>query len=130
MNKTLKSLAVILAILISSAVYAQESETPEPTQPPVPSALMLPLVMPCNESQIIFDMLQGEAYNESPIALGQGTVFRPGGQPVPGQLTLWYNTENKKNFTIVFTMTGANISCIISSGVNMELIPVMFGTPI
>ena len=130
MNKTLKSLAVILAILASSATYAQESETPEPTQPPVPSAIMLPLVMPCNESQIIFDMLQGEPYKESPIALGQGNIFRPGGQPVSGQLTLWYNTENKKNFTIVFTMTGANISCIISSGVNMELIPVMFGTPI
>jgi len=75
-------------------------------------------------------MLQGEPYKESPIALGQGNIFRPGGQPVSGQLTLWYNPENKKNFTIVFTMTGANISCIISSGVNMELIPVMFGTPI
>src|SRR6056300_1469441 len=130
MNKTLKSLAVILAILASSATYAQESETPEPTQPPVSSAIMLPLVMPCNESQIIYDMLQGEPYTESPIALGQGNIFRPGGQPVSGQLTLWYNTEKKKNFTIVFTMTGANISCIISSGVNMELIPVMFGTPI
>lgn len=130
MNKTLKSLTATLAILASSAVYAQESETPEPTQPPVSSAIMLPLVMPCNSNQIIFDMLQGEAYKESPIALGQGNIFRPGGQPVSGQLTLWYNSENKKNFTIVFTMNNADISCIIGSGVDMELLPISFGTPI
>lgn len=130
MNKTLKSLAVTLAILTSSIAYAQESETPEAIEPSIPSVMVLPLVMPCNESQVIFDMLQGDQYKESPIALGQGTIFRPGNQPTPGQLTLWYNSENKKNFTIVFTLVGANISCIISSGINMELIPVMFGTPI
>ena len=120
-----KLIATIAIALLSTSVFAQE------TPPENPGITALPLMMPCNTSDVIFNMLQSEEYNEAPVALGNGTVFTPSGEPVPGQLTLWYNSIGKKNFTIVFTLLGGSgLSCIVSSGVNMELLPVAFGTPI
>lgn len=123
----MKKLLAILAIstsLLATSTTAQE-QTP-PTSPRI-----LPTMMPCGQSENIFAMLQGEKYQESPIALGQGTVFMPDGQPIKGQLTLWYNAnpDSKKNFSVVITLAGTNTSCILSSGVQMELIQAVWGTP-
>jgi len=75
-------------------------------------------------------MLQAEQFQESPIAIGDGSVFRPNNTPVPGQLTLWHNPKDKLNFSIVFTIGGTDVSCIVASGVKLEFVPSAFGNPI
>jgi hypothetical protein len=131
MNKTLKkAIAVVTLALASSIAVAQEPKTLPNIPNQAPGVVALPLVMPCNRSQKIFDLLQGEKYKESPIALGEANVFRPDNMPVKGQLSIWYSTEGNKNFSVVFTIANSDISCIITSGVGMELIPIEFGTPL
>jgi hypothetical protein len=128
MKKALKKvLAPAILALTCSIAFAQEPKNPAITLPGGVTAL--PLIMPCSKSQIIFDLLEGDKYKESPIALGNSNIFRPDNVPVPGQLTMWYNAD-KRNFSIVFTIGGSDISCIISSGTGMELIPAYFGEPI
>jgi hypothetical protein len=128
MNKILKKLITICVVVLTCSVaFAQEQQAPTPTAPGV---VALPLVMPCNRSKQIFDLLGSENYKESPIALGEANIYKPDNTPVRGQLTLWYNTQGKKNFSIVFTIKNTDITCILSSGVNMELIPAMFGDAI
>lgn len=124
MKKILTALVMTLSTVLATNGIAQEE------QPAQPVPTMLPIIMPCGTSQKMIDMLQGDQYQESPIGLGQGTVFMPSGQPVNGQLTLWYNPDGKKNFSVMITLANTDISCIISSGINMELLPVAFGTAI
>ena len=131
MKKILTTLTAILSIAIATSSFAQDPAEDLDQQTPilqVPS--MLPIIMPCGSSQKMIDMLQGEQYKESPIGLGQGTVFMPNGSPANGQLTLWYNPDGKKNFSVMITLVNTDISCIISSGINMELLPIAFGTAI
>ncbi len=116
MNKIWKKLiTTCVVVLTCNMALAQEAKQPPTTA--------LPLIMPCNKSQIIFDMLGNRKYVETPIAIGNGIVFKPDNMPVPGQLTLWYNKDDKKNFSIVFTIGGTNISCIVVNGTNLEFVP-------
>lgn len=124
MKKLLSTILIVTASLLATNLTAQEqTESARPQ--------MLPIIMPCGKSQNIFDLLQGEKYKESPIALGMGTIYMPSGQPANGQLTLWYNADpaGKKNFSVVITLANTDISCILSSGVQMELIQAVWGTP-
>tara|TARA_B100000900_G_scaffold349006_1_gene314983 strand:- start:1309 stop:1695 length:387 start_codon:yes stop_codon:yes gene_type:complete len=121
MNKILKKLiATCVVVLTCSAAFA-EHDTPKKDSNPETTAL--PLIMPCNKSQIIFDMLGNKKYVETPIAIGNGIIFKPDNMPVPGQLTLWYNKDDKKNFSVVFSIGGTNISCIVVNGANLEFVP-------
>lgn len=121
----MKKLIAILALILLP-ISATSQETP----PENPGITALPLMMPCNTTDVIFNMLEGEQYKESPVALGNGTVFKPTGDPVPGQVSLWVNTQGKKTFTVVFTLPGTGMSCVVISGIQIELLPVAFGTPI
>ena len=131
MKKILTTLTAILSIVIATSSFAQDpAEDLEQQEPILQVPQTLPLVMPCGTSKKMLEVLQGDNYREAPIGIGQGTVFMPNGSPVNGQLTLWYNPIGKKNFSIMITFGDGNISCIVSSGINLELLPVAFGTAI
>ena len=133
MNKILKSLLVATSVMLmsGSAIHAQEETEPVvPDEQVSPRSTPLPVVMPCvPDVTEMFENLQ-KKYNEQPIALGAGTVFIPGNRTANGQLTLWYNSDGEKTFTIVFIIEGTSIGCMLASGKNMDLLQVMFGTPI
>lgn len=125
MKKTLKkAIAVATLALASSTALAQEG----PMQLPG-GVTALPIVMPCNRSDQIFDLLTTPKYDEQVIALGNANVFTPQQRPVKGQLTVWYNPkeDSKNNFSIVFTVAGTDISCIITSGIEMQVVPLVSG---
>lgn len=125
MKKTLKKLiAVASLVLASSAAIAQEG----PMQLPG-GVTALPIIMPCNRSDQIFDLLTTPKYNEQVIALGQANVFTPQQRPIKGQLTIWFNPneDGKNNFSIVYTVAGTDISCIITSGIEMQIVPLVSG---
>ena len=125
MKKALKkAITVVTLALASSTVLAQEG----PMQLPG-GITALPIVMPCNRSNQIFDLLTTPKYDEQVIALGQANVFTPQQRPVKGQLTIWYNPkeDSKNNFSIVFTVGGTDISCIITSGIDMQVVQLISG---
>lgn len=122
MKKLLATLAISASLLATSTTAQEAPVTPQ----------MLPMITPCGPSQPLFDMLAGEKYNETPIALGTGTIYTPSGQPVNGQLTLWHNPnpQGKKNFSVVITVNGTDISCVLSSGIQLQLIEAVWGDPV
>ena len=125
MKKTLKkAIAVASLALASSTAIAQEG----PMQLPG-GVTALPIIMPCNRSDKIFDLLITSKYDEQVIALGQANVFTPQQRPIKGQLTIWYNPkeDGKNNFSVVFTVAGTDISCIITSGIEMQVVPPVSG---
>ena len=115
--KKLMMLAM-LGLMPVSTVVAQEEVKP----------LVLPITMPCNLTSVIFDILD-EKFQETPIALANGSVYGPDGKPVPGQILLWNNTEST-SYTVTFTPTGTDVTCFLTSGKDLEFMYSMLGDAI
>ena len=104
----------ILGLMPFNVAIAQEETKP----------LILPITMPCNLSSVIIDILD-EKFQETPIALANGSVYGPDGKPVPGQILLWHSTEST-GYTVTFTPAGTEVTCFLTSGKDFEL---MYFTP-
>lgn len=105
-------LAVLLAILLlPNSIFAQE--TPPPS-------IALPVMIQCGPSEFTIALLT-QKYNENPIALGQGQVIRPNGQPVRGQMLFWHNGDNR-SFSITISFGESDtMSCLVMNGNNVDV---------
>ena len=113
MKRTL-ALVLLLATLLPNNVTAQN----------MLGRFSLPVMIQCTPSNIMLDILS-TTYGESPIALGDGTVFRPNGLPVLGQMLFWHtpsSTDQTNKFTITISFGKENeVTCIVINGNNLHI---------
>jgi len=105
-------------LLIPLSANAQENDT----------SVILPLTMPCDTSDKIFDILQNK-YNEEPVGIANGTIYDNGGKPRMGQIVIWRNSKGT-SYTITFTPLGTDVMCFLSTGKEMQILPKALGDAI
>ena len=108
MKKLLTAIAAIL--LLPNSLFAQEP----------PKSIPLPIMIQCGPTDFTIKLLK-DKYKEHPIALGEGQVITPDGDPVRGQMLFWHGEENK-TFSVTISF-GKNdfMSCLIMNGNNVNM---------
>ncbi len=107
MKKLLTAAAILL---LPNILSAQET----------PRSIPLPIMIQCGQTDLTIKLLK-EKYKEQPIALGEGQVTRPNGEPVHGKMLFWHNAGSK-SFSVTLSF-GENdqLSCLILSGQNIDI---------
>ena len=108
MKKLLTAIAAIL--LLPNSLFAQSP----------PKAIPLPIMIQCGSTDFTIRLLKGK-YKENPIALGEGQIIRPNGEPVRGQMLFWHNPQTQ-TFSVTISFGKNDImTCLIMNGNNVNI---------